>query len=49
MVLQGEEVQVDARYGPFVDIANFDVRLVHGLCRTYDRLENHFVRIRWYS
>jgi hypothetical protein len=44
MVLQGKEVQVDARFGPFVDIANLDVRLVHGLRRTYDRLKNDFVR-----
>jgi hypothetical protein len=44
MVLLGDEAQVDARFDPFVDSANLDVGLVHGLCRTYDRLRNHFVR-----
>jgi hypothetical protein len=32
MVLLGDEAQVDARFGPFVDSANLDVRLEHGLC-----------------
>jgi hypothetical protein len=30
MVLLGDEVQVDARFGPFGDSANLDARLVHG-------------------
>jgi hypothetical protein len=49
MVLLGDEAQVDARFGPFVDSANLDVTLEHGLRRTYDRLRNRFVRTRWYS
>jgi hypothetical protein len=47
MVLLGDEAQVDACFGPFVDSANLDVRLLHGLCRTYNRLRNHFVRTLW--
>jgi hypothetical protein len=43
----GDEAHVDARFGPFVDSANLDVGLVHGLCQTYDRLRNHFVRALW--
>jgi hypothetical protein len=42
MVLQGDEGQVDARFGSFGDSANLDVRKVHGLRRTYHRLKNHF-------
>jgi hypothetical protein len=49
MVLLGDKAQVDAYFGLFVDSANLDVRLVHGLRRTYDRLRNRFVRTRWYS
>jgi hypothetical protein len=30
MVPQGDEAQVDARFGQFVDSANLDARLVHG-------------------
>jgi hypothetical protein len=40
MELLGDEAQ--ARFGPFGDSANLDVRLVHGLHRTYHRLGNHF-------
>jgi hypothetical protein len=31
MVLLGDEAQVDAPFGPFVDSTNLDVRLVHDL------------------
>jgi hypothetical protein len=31
MGLQGEEAQVEALFGPFVDSANLDARKVHGL------------------
>jgi hypothetical protein len=44
MVLQGDETQVEARFGPFGDSANIDARWVHGLRRMYHRLENHFGR-----
>jgi hypothetical protein len=40
---------VDARFGLFGDSANLDARLVHGLRRTYHKLENHFGHARWYS
>jgi hypothetical protein len=49
MELLGDEAQVHARFGLFGDSANLDVRLVHGLRRTYNRLENHFGHARWYS
>jgi hypothetical protein len=45
MVLLVDEAQVEARFGSFGDSANLDARLVHGLCRTYHRLRNHFGRI----
>jgi hypothetical protein len=38
--LLGDEAQVEARFGPFVDSATLDARLVHGLRGTYRRLEN---------
>ena len=31
MVLLGDEVQLEARFGPFGDSANLDSRLVHDL------------------
>jgi hypothetical protein len=31
MVVQGEEAQVVAHFGPFGDSTNLDSRLVHGL------------------
>ena len=39
MVLLCDEAQVEACFGPFGDTANFDARQVHGLRRTYHRLE----------
>jgi hypothetical protein len=47
MILLGDEAQVDARFRPFKDSANLDARLVHGLCRMYPSLRNHFGRTRW--
>jgi hypothetical protein len=41
MVLQGDEAQVDARFGLFGDSADLDARLLHGLRQTYHRLGNH--------
>jgi hypothetical protein len=38
MVLIGDKVQVEARFGPHGDSANLDSRQVHGLRRTYHRL-----------
>ena len=49
MVLLGDEAQVEARFGTFGDSSNLDARLVHGLCRTYHRLGNHFGRTQWNS
>ena len=49
MVVQCDEAQVEASFGPFRDSANLDARLVHGLRRTYHRLKNCFGRTRWYS
>ena len=49
MVLLGDEAQVDARFCPFGDSANVDAREVHGLRRTYHRVENHFGRTEWIS
>jgi hypothetical protein len=40
MVPLGDEAQVEARFGPFRDSADLDARQVHGLRRTYHRLEN---------
>jgi hypothetical protein len=41
--------QVEACFSPFGDSVSLGARLVHGLRRTYHRLENHFGRTRWYS
>ena len=49
MVQLGDEAQVEARFGPFVDSANLDARLEHGLRRNYHRLVNRFGRTRWNS
>jgi hypothetical protein len=40
MVLLGDEAQLEARFGLFRDSANLDIRLVHGLHRTYHGLRN---------
>jgi hypothetical protein len=42
MVLLGDEVQLEAHYGPFRDSANLDARSVHGLRQTLHRLGNCF-------
>jgi hypothetical protein len=47
--LLGDESQVNARFGPFGDSATLDAGLVHGLCRTYRRLENSIRGTRWNS
>ena len=47
MVLLGDEAQVQARFGLFRDSTSLDATLVHGLRRTYHRLENCFGRTRW--
>jgi hypothetical protein len=47
--LLGEEAQVEALFGPFGDSASLDVRLVHGLRRTYCRLENSNGGTQWNS
>jgi hypothetical protein len=49
MVLLGHEAQEKAYFSPFGDSANLDARYVHGLCRTYHRLKNHFGPTQWYS
>ena len=49
MVLLGEEAQVEDRFSPLRDSGNIDARWVHGLRRTYHRLENHFGCTRWNS
>jgi hypothetical protein len=40
MGLLGDEAQVEARFGMFLDSATLDARLVHDLRRTYCRHEN---------
>ena len=49
MVLLRDEAQVEPRLGPLGDRPNLDARKVHGLRRTYHRLENCFGRTRWIS
>jgi hypothetical protein len=44
MVLLGDETQVEARFGPFGDSANLDVRLMLSLRRMHHWLRNHFGR-----
>ena len=40
---------VESCFGPSGDSVSVSVRLVHGLRQKYQRLKNHFGRIRWYS
>jgi hypothetical protein len=49
MDLLGDVGQIEARFGTFRDSVNVDTRLVHGLCRTWNSLRNHFGRMRWNS
>jgi hypothetical protein len=42
MVLLGDEVQLEVRFGPFRDSANLDARSVHGLRQMLHRLGNCF-------
>ena len=39
MVPLGDQAQVEARFGPFVDSANVDARWLYGLRQTYHRLK----------
>jgi hypothetical protein len=49
MGLLGDEAQVEARFGLFVDSGTLDARLVHSLHRTYRRLRNSIGGTRWNS
>jgi hypothetical protein len=49
MVLLGDEVLVEARFGLFGDSANLDARWVHGLHQMFHRPKNYFGRTRWNS
>jgi hypothetical protein len=49
MELLGDVGHVEDRFGLFGDSANLDARYVHGLCRTYQRLQNRFGRTQWNS
>jgi hypothetical protein len=42
MVLLGDDAQVDAWFSLFGDSANLEERQLHGLCRMYHTLINHF-------
>jgi hypothetical protein len=46
MVLLGDETQVEAGFDLFVDSANLDAKLVHGMPRRYHSLKNHFGHTR---
>jgi hypothetical protein len=48
-VLRCDEARLKACFGPFRDSATLDARSVHGLRRTYHRLETHFGHARWNS
>ena len=49
MVLQGDEAQLEACFGPIGVSANLHARSWHGLRRTYHRLRNQFGHTRWNS
>jgi hypothetical protein len=49
MVVLGDEAQAEARFGPFINRANLDSRLVHDLRQRYHRRSNHFGCTRWNS
>jgi hypothetical protein len=42
MVLQGDEAQVDAHFGPFGDSANLDARLEHGFALNIPQAQTSF-------
>jgi hypothetical protein len=48
MELLGDVGQVEAHFGPFGTCVNLGARYMHGLCRTYHRLRNHFGDTQWY-
>jgi hypothetical protein len=39
----GDVNHVESRFSPFRDGVSVKATLVHGLCRTYHRLGNHFL------
>jgi hypothetical protein len=47
--LLGDVGQVEVGFSLSRDSVNLSARWVHGLRRTYHRLENHFGCTRWYS
>ena len=47
MELLGDVIHVKSCFGPLGDGVSGSARWVHGLRRTYHRLENHFGRTRW--
>ena len=47
MALLCDVGQVEARFGPFGVGVNLNARWVHGLCRTCNRLGNHFGLTQW--
>jgi hypothetical protein len=47
MVLLYDVDQVEARFGPLGDSVSDNVRWVHSLHRTCNRLKNHFGRTQW--
>jgi hypothetical protein len=49
MDLLGDVGQIEAHFGLYGDSANLDTRYVPHLCRTGNRLENHFGHTRWNS
>jgi hypothetical protein len=49
VVLLGDEVQVEARFGPFGDSANPNARWVDGLSQTNHRLRSCVGRTHWNS
>jgi hypothetical protein len=44
LIILGDEAQVEACFSLFGDSANLDARKVHGLRRTYYKLENNIGR-----
>jgi hypothetical protein len=44
MELLGDVGHVESRFGPIGDGVSIGAREVHGLCRTYHKLKNHFGR-----
>jgi hypothetical protein len=49
MGLLGDEAQVEARFGTFLDSPSLDARLVHDLGQTYRKLKNSIGGTQWNS